>query len=81
MWSVQIGGHPRIGLKANGTSAHSLELDDVVNEGSCQSFSSYLPAAFLPVFSTSISKEIIEGVILGYEVMVRLAMALDPSAH
>ncbi|UCD57219.1 MAG: MmgE/PrpD family protein [Candidatus Hydrogenedentota bacterium] len=84
--AVVIGTDIRVGPSyaalANGVAAHALELDDVVNEASLH------PAA--PIMSTALAvshlagcsgKDLIEAVVTGYEVTVRLGIALNPSAH
>jgi 2-methylcitrate dehydratase PrpD len=84
--AVVIGTDIRVGPSyaalANGVAAHALELDDVVNEASLH------PAA--PIMSTALAvshlagcsgKDLIEAIVTGYEVTVRLGIALNPSAH
>ncbi|HEX77220.1 MAG TPA: MmgE/PrpD family protein [Dehalococcoidia bacterium] len=67
---------------ANGTSAHSLELDDVNNEASAHPGVAIFPAAFASAELAGCGgKRFIEGVILGYEVMIRLGKALNPAHH
>jgi len=73
---------PQYAALANGTSSHSLELDDVVNEASLHPAVAIFPAAFSACHITKASpKKFFEGVVLGYEVMIRLGKALDPTAH
>jgi 2-methylcitrate dehydratase PrpD len=73
---------PQYAALANGCSAHSLELDDVVNEASLHPAVAIFPAAFSASYIAKQSvKKFIEGVVLGYEVMIRLGKALDPTAH
>ena len=67
---------------ANGTSAHSLELDDVHNEASLHPGVAVFPAAFATCEMTGADgKKCIEAVVAGYEVTVRLGKALTPSGH
>jgi 2-methylcitrate dehydratase PrpD len=67
---------------ANGTSAHSLEMDDVHNEASLHPGVAVFPAAFAACEMTGADgKKFIEGVVAGYEVTVRLGKALTPSGH
>lgn len=67
---------------ALGTAAHSLELDDVVNAASLHPgvsvMSAALPAAHM---AGSSGRELMEAIVAGYEVTVKLGIALDPSAH
>lgn len=74
---------PEFAALANGTSAHSVELDDTHQAGS------FHPGVVM--FSTAIAlselhpetgpKEFICAVAAGYEVAARLAMALQPKRH
>lgn len=66
----------------NGTAGHSIELDDVNNSASLH------PA--VAIFPTTLAmaqdqgkgpKEFITASIIGYEVAIRLGMALDPAMH
>jgi len=67
---------------ANGTSSHSLEMDDVNNEASLHPGVAIFPAAFAACEMTAKNgKKFIEGVVLGYDVMIRLGKALSPKEH
>jgi 2-methylcitrate dehydratase PrpD len=67
---------------ANGTSAHSLELDDVVNEASLHAGVAVFPATMAACEMVDADgTKFIEGAVLGYEVMIRLGKALNPTAH
>jgi 2-methylcitrate dehydratase PrpD len=67
---------------ANGTSSHSLEMDDVNNEASLHPGVAIFPAAFAACeMANKNGKRFIEGVILGYDVMIRLGKALGPKEH
>jgi 2-methylcitrate dehydratase PrpD len=67
---------------ANGTSSHSLELDDVTNEASLHPGVAIFPAAFAACeMANKNGKRLIEGVALGYDVMIRLGKALGPKEH
>jgi 2-methylcitrate dehydratase PrpD len=67
---------------ANGTAAHALELDDVNNESSLHPGVAIFPAAFAACeMANKGGKEFIEGVVVGYEVMIRLGKALGPKEH
>lgn len=73
---------PQYAALANGTSSHSLELDDVVNEASLHPAVAVFSAAFsASLIADARSQAFFEGVVLGYEVMIRLGKALNPSAH
>jgi 2-methylcitrate dehydratase PrpD len=74
---------PEFAALANGTAAHSVELDDTHQAGSIH------PGVVM--FSTAIalseiqpdidSSEFLSAVVAGYEVATRLAMALQPKSH
>ena len=67
---------------ALGVAAHSLELDDVVNEASLHPAVSVISAALASGSSTqSNGKQIIEAITAGYELMVKLGIALNPAEH
>ncbi len=67
---------------ALGTAAHSLELDDVVNAASLHPAVSVMSAALATGHMTGCSgQDLIEGIVAGYEITVKLGMALDPAAH
>jgi 2-methylcitrate dehydratase PrpD len=67
---------------ANGTSSHSLEMDDVNNEASLHPGVAVFPAAFAASeMGRRNGKRLIEGVVVGYEVMIRLGKALGPKEH
>ena len=67
---------------ANGCAAHSIELDDVVNAASLHPAVTVMPAALSAAWISGCSgRELIEGIIAGYEMTVKLGIALDPAAH
>lgn len=67
---------------ALGIAAHSLELDDVVNAASLHPGVSVMSAALATGYQTGCSgRELVEAIVSGYEVMVKLGIALDPAAH
>jgi 2-methylcitrate dehydratase PrpD len=71
---------PQYAALANGTFSHSLELDDVTNEASLHPAVAIFPAAFAVGENMKVSGiQFLESVIYGYEVMVRLGKALNPS--
>jgi 2-methylcitrate dehydratase PrpD len=73
---------PPLAALANGTSAHSLELDDVVNEASLHPAVAIMPAAMAASQIAGCSgKELIAAIVSGYEVAIKLGVALDPAAH
>lgn len=66
----------------NGTAAHSLELDDVVNAASLHPGVAIMPAVLAAAeYSDSSAADLFEAIVTGYEVMIRLGIALNPAAH
>jgi 2-methylcitrate dehydratase PrpD len=78
---TQLKGLPPFAALANGIAAHATELDDVVNEASLHPgvcvMSTVLATNHL---SDCPIATVFESIVAGYEVTVRLALALDPSA-
>ena len=73
---------PPYAALANGTAAHSLELDDVVNEASLHPAVAIMPAAMAAAqMAGSSGRDFIAAVVAGYEVAVKLGIALGPAAH
>ena len=73
---------PAYAALANGAAAHSLELDDVVNEASLHPAVAIMSAALGAGHIAGCSgRELIEAIVVGYEVMIRLGFTLDPTAH
>lgn len=67
---------------AMGTAAHSLELDDVVNSASLHPAVSVMPAALASGYVSRCSgPQLLEAIVTGYELMVKLGIALNPAAH
>lgn len=66
----------------NGALAHSLDFDDTHAEGSIHSSAPIVPAALAAAEMNDASgKELIAAVVAGYEVQIRLSLALNPTAH
>jgi 2-methylcitrate dehydratase PrpD len=73
---------PTYAAIANGAAAHSLEMDDVTNEASLHPGVAIMSAAFDAGYLGNASGgQFIEAVVAGYEVMIRLGICLNPSAH
>ncbi|MCG6930052.1 MAG: MmgE/PrpD family protein, partial [Desulfofustis sp.] len=67
---------------ATGIAAHSIELDDVVNHASLHPAVAVIPAALGVCYEQKQSgNKCIEAIVAGYELMVKLGIALDPAAH
>jgi 2-methylcitrate dehydratase PrpD len=66
----------------NGTLAHSLDFDDTHAPGSLHPSAPIVPAAFAAAEMTDADgKATIAAIVAGYEVQIRLSLALDPAAH
>src|SRR5262249_39784342 len=66
----------------NGTLAHSLDFDDTHATGSLHPSAPIAPAAFAAAEMTGADgKALIAAIVAGYEVQIRLTLALDPAAH
>jgi len=77
----QTAGPPYAAL-LNGIAAHSIELDDVVNAASLHPAVTVMSAALSAGHMTNCSgKELIAGIVAGYEAAIRLGIGLDPAAH
>jgi 2-methylcitrate dehydratase PrpD len=67
---------------ANGTAGHAVEMDDVNLEACLHPGGVIFPAVFASCEVTEADgRRFIESVVIGYEVMVRLGRALNPSEH
>lgn len=66
----------------NGTLAHSLDFDDTHAAGSIHSGAPITPAVFAAAEMVGASgKEVIAAIVAGYEIQIRLSLALGPSDH
>jgi 2-methylcitrate dehydratase PrpD len=66
----------------NGTLAHSLDFDDTHAPGSLHPSAPIVPAAFAAAEMTGADgRAVIAAAVAGYEVQIRLSLALDPAAH
>jgi len=73
---------PMAAALVNGTLAHSLDFDDTHAEGSIHASAPILPAALAAAeISQASGADFIAGVIAGYEVQLRLSLALVPKLH
>src|SRR5688572_183296 len=77
-----IGYTPPGAAMLNGTLAHSLDFDDTHAPGSLHPSAPIVPAAFAAAeMAGAGGKETIAAIVAGYEVQIRLSLALDPAAH
>jgi 2-methylcitrate dehydratase PrpD len=76
------GYAPAGAAMVNGTLAHSLDFDDTHAPGSLHPSAPIVPAAFAAAEMTGADgKALIAAIVAGYEVQIRLSLALDPAAH
>ena len=76
------GYSPTAAALINGTLAHSLDFDDTHAAASLHSSAPILPAALAAAELTSASgRDLIAACVAGYEIQVRLSLALNPSDH
>jgi 2-methylcitrate dehydratase PrpD len=76
------GYAPAGAAMVNGTLAHSLDFDDTHAPGSLHPSAPIVPAALAAAeMSGADGKTVVAAVVAGYEVQIRLALALDPAAH
>ncbi len=84
--SVAIGDRrgftPAGAALINGTLAHSLDFDDTHARASLHSSSPIVPAALAAAeMAGADGEELIPAIIAGYEIQIRLSLALGPTAH
>ena len=73
---------PEYAALANGTSAHSLELDDVNNDSSLHPGVPTFPTAFACSDLQKVSgRDFITAITAGYDLMIRLGRTLGPGKH
>ena len=66
----------------NGTLAHSLDFDDTHAPASIHPSAPITPAAFAAAeMAHADGRALIAAIVAGYEVQIRLSLALDPAAH
>jgi 2-methylcitrate dehydratase PrpD len=66
----------------NGTLAHSLDFDDTHAPGSIHPSAPIVPAALAAAEMTKASgRDLVAGIVAGYEVQIRLSLALVPRDH
>ena len=73
---------PAYAALVNGAAAHSLELDDVVNEASLHPGTVIFPTVLALGCEVKASgKQIVGAAVVGYEAMVKIGKALNPALH
>ncbi len=73
---------PPAAALVNGALAHSLDFDDTHAAGSIHSSAPIFPAAFAAAEMTGASGcDLIAAAVAGYEVQIRLSLALGPADH
>ena len=78
----QRGFTPAGAALINGTLAHSLDFDDTHARSSLHASAPIVPAALAAAEMTGAGgEELIPAIIAGYEIQIRLSLALGPTAH
>jgi len=76
------GFSPPAAALVNGTLAHSLDFDDTHARGSLHPSAPIVPAALAAAEMTGAGgRELIAAIVAGYEVQIRLSLALVPKEH
>ena len=79
---TSLRASPDYAALANGTAAHSLEMDDINNDASIHPAVPTFPAAFACGDLERVSgRQFITAIVAGYDLMIRLGRALDPRKH
>jgi 2-methylcitrate dehydratase PrpD len=77
-----VGYTPPGAAMLNGTLAHSLDFDDTHASGSLHASAPIVPAALAAAEMTGTDgRAVIAAIVAGFEVQIRLSLALDPAAH
>lgn len=82
--TLLCAGGPRVRAEAaafaNGVAAHSIEMDDVHNASSLHPGVAVIPAALAVAEERgSGGREVLEAVLAGYEIMIRVGVAAHPT--
>jgi len=76
------GYSPAAAAFYNGNLAHSLDFDDTHARGSIHPSAPIVPAALAAAEMTGVDgQRIVAGIVAGYEVQIRLSIALNPTEH
>ena len=76
------GYSPAGAAMVNGTLAHSLDFDDTHAAASLHPSAPIVPAAFAAAeMAGADGRALIAAIVAGYELQIRLSLALDPKAH
>jgi len=79
---TSLKAHPAIAALANGVMGHAVEMDDIHREALIHPAASVVPAALAVAEHEDVhGRDLIEAVVLGYEVEIRLGMAVNPSHY
>lgn len=82
IWGIGAETRPDYAALANGTMTFHLELDDVHRTSHTHPGVSVIPAALALCEEYGLSgRELIESVVLGYDVVIRVGLAVSPSIY
>jgi len=77
-----IRTHPVFAALANGVMGHAVEMDDIHREAIIHPAASIVPAALaVAEYGNAHGEEFITAVVLGYEIGIRLGIAVNPSHY
>lgn len=77
-----IRAHPILAALANGVMGHAVEMDDIHREAIIHPAAPVLPAALAVAENEGVyGEDLITAVVLGYEIEIRLGMAVNPSHY
>ena len=78
----EAGYAPPAAALYNGNLAHSLDFDDTHARGSIHPSAPIVPAAFAAAeMAGADGRDLVAAIVAGYEVQIRLSIALKPSDH
>jgi len=79
---TSLKAHPAMAALANGIMGHAVEMDDIHREAIIHPAAPVVPAALaVAEHEDAHGRNLIEAVVLGYEVEIRLGMAVNPSHY
>jgi 2-methylcitrate dehydratase PrpD len=79
---TSLKAHPAIAALANGVMGHAVEMDDIHREALIHPAAPVVPAALAVAEHEDVhGRDLIEAVVLGYEIEIRLGMAVNPSHY
>ena len=82
VWGRGVKTGPLMAVLCNGIAAHTVEMDDVHREAKAHAGAVVVPAALsMGELMDASGREVMEAVVCGYEVMLRIGAAIGAAAH